>query len=220
MRASMTAGESGERCRGLDCIWGDPRGALGSMALTAMALKNGGQNKAALDLLAPRAGDSVIELGCGPGMGVRAALKRVGRDGFVAGVDQSATAAHYAAHAVHGACLKGRAVIMRAEVADLPFRDCMFDRAFAVNTFQFWPDPARSLREVSRVLAPGGRLVITQRASNLDNPTNFAGAARGMERIGHATALLKAQGWRIVDERCAPDGARLLSVSVLAERPA
>ncbi|MEZ5960855.1 MAG: methyltransferase domain-containing protein [Hyphomonadaceae bacterium] len=220
MRASMTVGESGERCKGLDCIWGDPRGPLGGVALTAMALKNGGQNKAALDLLAPRTGDAVIELGCGPGAGVRAALKRVGSEGFVAGIDQSAAAAHYAAHVAHSACLKGRAVIMRAEVADLPFRDCMFDRAFAVNTFQFWSDPARGLREVARVLAPGGRLVITQRASNLDKPTNFAGAARGMERIGHATALLKAQGWRIVDERCTPDGSRLLAVSVLAERPA
>ena len=220
MRASMTAGESGERCKGLGCIWGDPSGFLGGAALTAMALQNAGQNKAALDLLAPRPGDSVIELGCGPGMGVRAALKRVGREGFVAGIDQSAMAAHYAAHVVHGACLEGRAAIMRAEAADLPFRDSMFDRAFAVNSFQFWADPSRALREVARVLAPGGRLVITQRAANLDNPSNFAGAARGMERISQATALLKAQGWRIVDERCVADGSRLLAVSVLAERPA
>ncbi|MGQ0532983.1 MAG: class I SAM-dependent methyltransferase [Caulobacteraceae bacterium] len=219
MRASMTANQTGEPCKGLGCIWGDPRGLPGGLALTAMALKNGGQNKAALDLLAPRAGDSVIELGCGPGMGVRGALKRVGREGFVAGVDQSATAAHFATHVAHRAVLQGRAVIMRAEAADLPFRDSMFDRAFAVNTFQFWPDPARALREIARVLAPNGRLVITQRASSLDKPTNFAGAARGMERFGHATALLKAQGWRILDERCTQDGARLLAVSVLAERP-
>lgn len=153
-------------------------------------------------------------------MGVRAALKRVGREGFVAGIDQSPTAAHYAAHVAHNACLDGRAVVMRSEVADLPFRDCMFDRAFAVNTFQFWPDPARALREIARVLAPGGRLVITQRASSLDNPTDFAGAAGGMDRFGQATALLKAQGWRIVDERCTADGSRLTAVSVLAERPA
>lgn len=219
MRASMTANDSGERCKGVDCMWGEPSGLLGGVALTAMAISGGSQNKAALDLLAPRLGDSVIELGCGPGMGVRAALKRVGREGFVAGVDHSATAAHYAAHAVHRACLDGRAAIMRAEVADLPFRDSMFDRAFAVNSFQFWSDPARALREIARVLAPGGRLVITQRAAGHDNPTNFAGAARGMERIGQATALLKAQGWRIVDERCTQDGPGLLAVSVLAERP-
>jgi ubiquinone/menaquinone biosynthesis C-methylase UbiE len=185
-----------------------------------MALKNGAQNKAALDLLAPKPGDSVIELGCGPGMGVRATLKRVGREGFVAGVDQSATAAHFAVHVVHGAVLNGRAVIMRASVADLPFRDSMFDCAFAVNSFQFWPDPARACREIARVVAPKGRLVITQRASSLDNPTNFAGAARGMERICQAAALLKSQGWRILDERCVADGSRLLAVSVLAERPA
>lgn len=219
MRASMTA-EGRERCRSLNCIWGDPNGVLGGLALTAMALKNDGQNGAALDALDPRPGDAIIEIGCGPGMGLRAALKRLGPTGFVAGVDQSATAAHFAAHVVYRASLQGRAAVMRAEADDLPFRDRMFDRAFAVNSFQFWPDPARALREIARVLAPGGRLVITQRAAGLDNPIHFTGAVGGMKRIGQAAALLKAQGWRILDERCAPDGARLLAVSVVAEWPA
>lgn len=220
MRASMTAGDSGESCSGFECIWGDPSGLTGVVALAAMAAGNERQNKAALDLLAPKLGDSVIELGCGPGMGVRAALKRVGKTGYVAGVDHSATASHCASHAAHRAVRSGQAVIMRAEAADLPFRDSMFDRAFAVNSFQFWTDPARALREIARVLAPNGRLVITQRASRSDTPSNFAGAARGMERIGQASALLKAQGWRIVDERATRDGSHLLAVSVLAERPA
>ena len=219
MRTSMTAGGEDQSCRGWSCVWGDPRGFLGVLALGAMAAKNGGQNRAAIAALDPKPGDAVIEIGCGPGMGLRAALKRVGKTGFVAGVDQSACAAHVAAHTVHDALLQGRAVTLRAEAADLPFRDHLFDRAFAVNSFQFWPDPARALREIARVLAPGGRLVITQRASNLDRPTNFAGAARGIERIGQATALLKAQGWNIIDERCVADGARLLAISVIAERP-
>lgn len=201
-------------------MFGDPQGFGGTLALAAMALKNGGQNKAALDALAPKRGDSVLEVGCGPGMGLRRALKRVGREGYVAGVDHSATAVHFAAHAIHRhALLSGRAIAIRAEAADLPFRDMLFDGAYAVNSFQFWPDPARACREIARVLAPRGRLVITQRASNPDNPTNFAFASAGMDHIAHATALLKAQGWRIIDERCAPDGARLLAVSVVAERP-
>src|SRR5262245_55493763 len=103
MRASMTAGDGQERCRSLSCIWGDPNGPLGVLALTAMALKNGGQYRAALDALNPQPGHSVLEIGCGPGMGLRAALKRVGPTGFVAGIDQSATAAHFAAHVVHRA---------------------------------------------------------------------------------------------------------------------
>lgn len=219
MRASMTAPKHSEPCAGVDCMWGEPRGFTGGLALGAMALKNGRQNKAALDTLNPSPGMSLIELGCGPGMGLRAALKRVGRDGFVAGIDQSPTASHCAAHAVHSAVLQGRAVTMRAGVTDLPFRDMMFDGAFAVNSFKHWSDPARGLREVARVLAPRGRFVITQRAANPERPTKAYGAGRGMEHIARASALLKAQGWRIVDERCAPDGARLLAVSILAERP-
>lgn len=220
MRASMFAAENTEPCKGLGCVWGDPQGFAGGAALLAMALANEGQNKAALDALDPKPGDSVLELGCGPGMGVRAALKRVGCDGFVAGVDRSATAAHMAAHAAHGACLRGRAAILRAEAADLPFKDCFFDRAFAVNSFQFWPDPSRALFEIARVLAPRGRLVITQRCAREDDPTTFAGADGGMDRIAQATALLKQLGWRIVDERCVADGPRLLALSVIAERPA
>lgn len=220
MRASITAEQKREPCRGLGCIWGDPRGPLGIAALAAMAIKNGGQNRAAIDALKLKPGEAVIELGCGPGMALRAMLKRVGPNGFVAGVDQSPTAAHMAAHAVHRAALHGRAVVMRGEAADVPFRDCMFDKALAVNTFQFWPDPARALREIARVLAPGGRLVIAQRAAHPDRPTNFAGAAGGMDRMAQATALLKAQGWRLLDERCDRDGSRLLVVSVVAERPA
>lgn len=53
MRASMTAGGR-ERCKSIECIWGDPNGALGALALSGMAFKNGRQNKAALNLLAPR----------------------------------------------------------------------------------------------------------------------------------------------------------------------
>jgi ubiquinone/menaquinone biosynthesis C-methylase UbiE len=218
MRASMTADRQ-QPCEGLGCVFGDPQGFAGALALTAMALKNGGQNKATLDALAPQRGDSVLEIGCGPGMGLRATLKRVGREGYVAGVDHSATAVHFAAHVIHRHALRGRAIAIRAEAADLPFRDMLFDGAYAVNSFQFWPDPARACREIARVLAPRARLVITQRTSNPDNPTNFAFASAGMDRLAQATALLKAQGWRIIDERCTPDGSRLMAVSVVAERP-
>jgi len=215
----MAAGQSGP-CEGPGCAWGDPQGVLGHAALAAMALKNDKQNQAALDALAPKLGDSVLDIGCGPGMGVRKAAKRVGKNGFVAGVDRSALAAHVAAHVAHDACLSGRAVVMQAHAADLPFRDLMFDGAFAVNSFQFWPDPARSLREIARVLAPGARLVITQRATNPERPSGLTFAARGYERISQAGALLKSQGWRIVDERCAKDGARLMAISIVAEKPA
>ena len=45
----------------------------------------------------------------------------------------------------------------------LPFADASFTRAFAVNSLQFWPDLEGALRELRRVLEPGGRLVVAQR---------------------------------------------------------
>lgn len=219
MRASM----AGERRHGRSASrdqFGDPRGLLGWTALAAMALKNGGQNKAAIDLLDLKLGESVIELGSGPGMGVCRALKDVGRHGFVAGTDQSGCATHFAQIVLRRAILRGNAAVMCAQAADLPFRDLMFDKAFAVNSFQFWPDPSRAFREIARVLAPEGRLVIAQRASREDRPTNFAGAAEGMERIAQVNALLRAQGWRLLDERLVPDGSKLMVACVLAEKPA
>jgi ubiquinone/menaquinone biosynthesis C-methylase UbiE len=225
MRTSMAA-NSNARDENAPCgfknfasMWENPQGLAGVTALTAMAMKNGGQNKAAIDALDIKRGDVVLEVGCGPGMGLRRARKLVGPTGFVAGVDRSGCAVQVAAHALHRTILRGRAAVMHAEADDLPFRDLMFDKAFAVNSFQFWPDPARALREIARVLAPRGRLVITQRAAREDKPTNFAGAAGGMDRITRAVSLLQAQGWRVIDERCVPDGARLLAVSVAAQRP-
>lgn len=212
MRASMAMGGAPRKCA-VSRMWSDPCGVSGFASLTAMALKNSGQNKAALDALDVKRGDVVLEIGCGPGMGMRAALKRVGPGGFVAGVDHSALAVHYAAHSTHFDMLQGRATVMRADATDLPFRDLMFDRAFAVNAFQFWADPARALRETARVLAPRGRLVLGQRVA--DRPGRFAA---GWERVTQSSALLKTLGWNIVDERCAPDGA-FQAVTVTAERP-
>ena len=45
----------------------------------------------------------------------------------------------------------------------LPWPDRSFDKACAVHTIYFWPQPARDLAEIYRVLRPGGRLVLGYR---------------------------------------------------------
>lgn len=211
MHAAMTA-DTG--------IWGAPKGALGTLALWAMALKNGGQNRAALRALDLQRGDVVLEIGSGPGEALRKVVRTVGRTGFVAGVDTSDEAVRMSARAIDRAVLSGRAFVTQAEAQATPFREATFDKVFAVNSFMFWPEPARALREIARVLRPGGRLVITQRGAHPENPTEFAGAHEGIDRIGQAAQLLKAAGWRLLDERADADGPRLIAFSVVAERPA
>jgi len=53
-----------------------------------------------------------------------------------------------------------RASFLTADVSYLPFFDSYFDGAVAFETTYFWPDPVRGIRELVRVLQPGGRLLI------------------------------------------------------------
>ena len=49
---------------------------------------------------------------------------------------------------------------LREDMAELPFGDGSFDRVLTMAAFEFLPDPARAVRELLRVLRPGGVLVI------------------------------------------------------------
>ncbi len=51
-----------------------------------------------------------------------------------------------------------------ADAAALPFPDASFDIVLSVNTIYFWPDPAKVLAEMSRILKPGGRVVLGYRS--------------------------------------------------------
>lgn len=54
----------------------------------------------------------------------------------------------------------GRVEIREAPVSQLPFSDNMFDLVTAVETHFWWPDIPEGMREVLRVLKPGGALLI------------------------------------------------------------
>lgn len=43
----------------------------------------------------------------------------------------------------------------------LPYASLTFDKVFSVHCIYFWSDPVRTLEELRRVLAPGGRIAIT-----------------------------------------------------------
>ena len=60
----------------------------------------------------------------------------------------------------------GRLAVLRAPAEALPFADQSFDAALAVNAVYFWRPPLAALREVRRVLRPGGRLVLAIEASD------------------------------------------------------
>jgi len=96
------------------------------------------------------AGGSLLDGGCAAGMFVKMASER----GFKAtGCDYSSSALDYAKE-IFGLDL------IRAEVQDLPVPDESFDMVTLLHVFEHFSDPIKALREIRRVLKPGGHLLI------------------------------------------------------------
>lgn len=110
---------------------------------------------AVLEFLAPLAGMRILDAGCGDGVYSVAAAARGAR---VTGVDlaEDMLALARERSAAQGVKVDWR----RGDVPSLPFPDASFDLAIAVTLLCLVADPRRAVRELARVLVPGGRLVI------------------------------------------------------------
>ena len=106
------------------------------------------------------ANDAVIlDIGCGGGRTIHK-LAAIATKGKVYGVDPSETSVASSRKTNKHWIKMGRVEIRYGSVSHLPFPDRTFDLATAVETHFYWPDLPADMREVARVLKPGGWLVI------------------------------------------------------------
>jgi ubiquinone/menaquinone biosynthesis C-methylase UbiE len=122
-----------------------------------MALKNRERGGWVLSKLNLDEDDRVLEIGSGPGADIREAARRAG---YVTGVDPSEVMVRQARRRNREAVASGRVDVCLGAMPVLPFNDGAFDKAFAINSFQFWLDKDESARELHRVVKPGGQVVI------------------------------------------------------------
>jgi ubiquinone/menaquinone biosynthesis C-methylase UbiE len=102
---------------------------------------------------------SILDVGCGGGKTV-GKLAAITTDGKVYGIDY-AEGSVAASRARNSQLINGnRVAIEKASVSNLPFTDNTFDLVTAVETQYYWPEPAADMREVLRVLKPGGKLIV------------------------------------------------------------
>jgi SAM-dependent methyltransferase len=119
-------------------------------------LDEAAERRIAHQLLKLHSGQSVLDVGCGPGNFTRCFAPAVGAEGLVVGFDESAT---FLATAV-GQPTPGPVVYVRGDAQALPFSDETFDAVGCFLALHLIPEPFRALREMLRVLAPGGRIAI------------------------------------------------------------
>lgn len=108
-----------------------------------------------VELAAPAPGERVLDVACGTGIVARHAAPRVGERGRVVGTDVNEGMLAVAAGIAPG--IEWR----RGDVAALPFADGDFDVVLCEQALMFFPDRAGALRELRRVLAPGGRIALS-----------------------------------------------------------
>ncbi|WP_189865449.1 class I SAM-dependent methyltransferase [Streptomyces poonensis] len=111
---------------------------------------------AAVAELGLRAGDRVLDAGCGTGRALTPLRAAVGHTGTVLGADLTAAMLAEAVRA--GRDRDGH--LLLTDAAALPLRTESLDAVFAAGLIAHLPDPVGNLRELARVVRPGGTLAL------------------------------------------------------------
>ena len=112
---------------------------------------------AMLALASLKSGDHVLDVACGTGLVSFAAARAVGTNGYVLGIDLSGRMLDSAARRASEVRLSNCSFVrMDAETLDLP--DAQYEVVLCGLGLMYMPNPERALREMRRVLTPGGRM--------------------------------------------------------------
>jgi ubiquinone/menaquinone biosynthesis C-methylase UbiE len=136
-----------------------PSGIPGRLILALMNSRHGRVTDWGLAHIAVGVEDTILDVGCGGGRTLNK-LAAMAPAGKLYGIDHSRASVLAARKANAKLMQEGRVEIEQASVSELPFPDGFFDLVSAVETHFWWPDLQNDMREVQRVVRPGGTLIV------------------------------------------------------------
>jgi ubiquinone/menaquinone biosynthesis C-methylase UbiE len=136
-----------------------PSGWLGRRMARAMNVGHSRMTDWALQDVTIPSGAAILDVGCGGGATV-GKLAAIAPQGKVVGLDYSPASVAVSRQTNAQAIAAGRVQIEQGSVAALPFAEGTFDLVTAVETHYYWPDLPANVREVWRVLKPGGTFAL------------------------------------------------------------
>lgn len=165
---------------------------------------------AALEL---RPGDRVLDAGCGTGRALSPLRAAVGPSGVVLGADLTAAMLERAVRA--GRDADGR--LLLTDVARLPLRAGVLDAVFGAGLISHLPQPSENLRELARVVRPGGLLALFHPIGRAALAARHGRALTpdDLRAEPNLRPLLAAAGWRMTSY--ADENDRFLALAVREE---
>ena len=152
----------------------NPKGFWGKMMIRSMNLGHYTVTGWGLEHIKINKNFVILDIGCGGGKTV-ARLSGLADGGKVYGIDYSPLAVEKSRKHNKKLIAESKVKIDRASVSKLPYEDCKFDLVTAVETYYFWPDKLNDLKEVLRVIKPGGKLLmIFEMRKTSDDPDKWA----------------------------------------------
>ncbi|XP_063065487.1 uncharacterized methyltransferase YdaC [Engraulis encrasicolus] len=144
------------------------QGLAGWFTSKILAWRNRVLEESAVALCDISPGDTVLELGHGPGLGLEAAARLLTTpSGCLLGVDYSEYMHQVAGERLSALVASGKVKLHHCDVAAMPIADSIVDKVFHCNCYYFWPDLKRGAAEIHRVMKVGGLMVTTLRLESL-----------------------------------------------------
>jgi SAM-dependent methyltransferase len=157
-----------------------PTGTVGQLFGRVMGWLNADMERRAIEHLALLGHEHVLEIGFGSGVGIALLVARLGAP-RVAGVEPSRVMLHQARARLPRPA-RAQVRLVHGTAAAMPLPDASFDAAVSVNNIQLWDLPG-DLREVRRVLKPGGRLSVAVHGWVLGDRLGTSTAAQSLARL-------------------------------------
>ena len=197
--------------------YSQPKGMIGRAIGERMRRQHEPEVQWTLSLLDVRPTDSILEIGFGSGRAIEL-LTAQATDGHIAGIDLSRTMLHVASQRNAQAIQRGQVELRQGNVTTLPFEDAQFDTIFSIHTLYFWPDYARAIAEIARVLKPGGLLVVTFSPGTV--------AADGTQQLNSFQKIVEEQvlpdikqsGFSAAYLKYGPDSRQFLTTAVIGKK--
>ncbi|MFJ9787300.1 class I SAM-dependent methyltransferase [Amycolatopsis sp. NPDC101161] len=181
------------------------RPALGRALKGPLGPSMAGEVRLATKLLALRPGDTALDVACGTGRFTRAFGTAVGPNGLAVGLDGARTM-------LDKAVAEGgpdSVAYLRADAVRLPLKESTVDGVCCFAALHMFAEPETALDSFTRVLKPGGRIVLLTSARRGWQPARVAESIGGIlsgQRMfdrGKIAAGLRARGFTGITERYA-----------------